>query len=169
MAGTVALVMGGAFATIVVVSLITASSGGYSFGTMVRVVAAFAFLAVGWRLFRTPGHTAQGRTADSPPTAREARPIPQPAPGTRYPVDACMMCGANELRPQTLGDGLAAGGSEMLRYVCNRCGTQGQPIRFDDEAGYARFVRELNEAPDGRGASVDGDAGNPTRPGEPKD
>lgn len=96
---------------------------------------------------------ARRGTVDTP-QGRE-RPAPEPMPdlagedlsGLREPVTACPECGFLGVRPPGIGDGVWAGGGELIGVVCRRCDYRGIPLLFPTREEYVAFVRELKARP----------------------
>src|SRR5439155_6395738 len=67
------------------------------------------------------------------------------------PVQACMRCGATQVRPANVSEGGIPGAGAMLFYICARCGHRGPPLEFSDATAWRAFVKGLNETGSGPG------------------
>lgn len=54
-------------------------------------------------------------------------------------VRACADCGSADIRLARLDDGVVPGYTELMGWVCNRCGHQGPELLFDDEQARQDF------------------------------
>jgi hypothetical protein len=69
-------------------------------------------------------------------------------------IKACQNCGSRRIRGATVADGGLAGVTDGRRWVCERCGHQGQEMLFEDEdarQAYARAQREGSGIGEGEG------------------
>ncbi len=58
-------------------------------------------------------------------------------------IAACPKCGSTNIRVGSLGDGVLAG--YTTQDVCNNCGYRGQPLYFESEKEYKKFVQGLKK------------------------
>lgn len=131
------------------VALGAAALGAYLAGPGRRIKWAGLCFLLPFALLWLVARRARGIDVDGPPPA--PRPAPEPVPvappeavqSLRTPVTACPDCGFLGVRPPSLGDGVFAGGGELIGVVCPRCHYRGIPVEFARGEDYLDYVRKL--------------------------
>ena len=61
-------------------------------------------------------------------------------------ITACPKCGSTNISAGNLGSGIIFGVTSW-KELCRNCGYQGQPISFDSEDEYLKFLEEIKQKP----------------------
>jgi transcription elongation factor Elf1 len=59
-------------------------------------------------------------------------------------ISACPICGSKNINAGTLDSGVTFGVTSW-KSVCKECGYQGEPLLFDSEQEYSKFLEELKD------------------------